>query len=1417
MADEQDIEPAAGETRAETAEAGAGHRRWPRRLAKGVAIVVIGLVVLVAAIILGLNTQPGRRLVANQISQLEFATGMKIGIGRIDGSLYGEMVIRDLSVSDPEGVFLFSPEVRVDWRPFKFINGHVDVRSLTAERLTLQRLPQFRPTPPSDQPLLPDLDIDVGRLRVDRFIVEAPVTGERRVASLAGTAHIADGRAQVEFDAATIGGEDGGGGDRLALTLDAVPEQNRLEIGLNLRAPSDGMIAALAGISEPLAVDLQGRGDWARWDGRLDADLGGTEFARLSLSARDGTFAIDGPTRIARLLEGPTANLLGPVMNIDMTAALDERRADLSGTIASDAFTFRADGLVDLSDNSFSDLRLGFVLLQPSALAENLRGRGLRASLTLNGAFATPVVGYTIAADRLTMNDMGLIDLAARGEARVDAGQIVIPVNARIARITGLDTVAGGSLTDVTLNGDIAIEGSRILSDNLRLRSDRIDATVVVLADTSTGLYTGAIDGRLDNYRIESVGIFDIETDVDLRTEGQGFALDGSVRVRSRQLTNESVRSFLGGNAVAAADVRYRPDGTVRFTNLRLDAPAARITGGSGSYSPGGRIALNADAVTDQYGLIGVRVAGTISDPRASITAERPGFGIGLANLRAEITGAGNGYRLDAAADTDYGPLTADVTLGTGEALTLQVNSANWGGIEFAGSLRQTAAGPFAGRLTANGRGLGGIVRLEAEDRYQEALVNLRAKNTTLEGPANLTIGSAIIDARVVLYEQPYVVADVQLAQTQFGGFNIAAARAVVDYRDGRGQAKLLAEGVSGVPFRIAANADLRPDLWRAALNGRVRGIDFSTATPARIVPGDGEYELLPTRIDFGRGSIRLAGSYGEGIRLQSRLDSLDVSLLNAFVPGLGLGGSATGSLDFAQPDAAAFPRADARLTIDDFTRTTAVSVSQPIDINFVGKLLADGGEARAIMRRRGSVIGRVVATLRPLPPGAGAWSTRLLGAPLSGGIRYNGPADTLFSFAGLPDQRLTGPIGVAADFSCRVSNPCLSGIVRANGLTYENQTYGTRLSNLAISGRFDGSRLQIERLQATAGDGSVSASGYVGLAADSGYPMDVSVTLDQAQLAQSEGLSATATGQLRLSKTAGEDALLSGQIVLPEARYQIIRQGAAEVPELTGVRFAPPQGPQRITGDEPAEPSPGIFSLLRLDIALDAPERLYVSGMGLESEWGADFNVSGTTAAPSLSGEVELIRGTLGFAGRSFELTEGRVEFTGGQTIDPTIAIVASEEVEEVTVNVNVSARAMDPQITFSSVPGLPQDEILARILFGSSIGNLSTLQAVQLAASLNSLRGSGGGGLNPLGKLRSATGIDRLRIIGADETEGRGTAVAAGQYITDDIYIELVTDARGFTATQLEVSLTPALSILSQAGGSGLSDVNVRYRKNY
>ena len=418
-----------------------------------------------------------------------------------------------------------------------------------------------------------------------------------------------------------------------------------------------------------------------------------------------------------------------------------------------------------------------------------------------------------------------------------------------------------------------------------------------------------------------------------------------------------------------------------------------------------------------------------------------------------------------------------------------------------------------------------------------------------------------------------------------------------------------------------------------------------------------------------------------------------------------------------------------------------------------------------------------------------------------------------LFSFAALPNQQLSGPIAVAADFGGRVSSPQLNGLIRADNLTYDNESYGTRLTAMQLAGRFNNDRLEISRMQAKAGEGTIQAQGTIGLAADSGYPIDLRAQLNNARLADSDALAATTSGTIRLTHNR-DGGLIQGDLTVPNARYQIIRQGQAEVPELTGVRRRSEMRTPRPTDRPAPTPPPGLF---RLDLRVRAPNQLFVSGMGLESEWSMDLRVGGTSAAPTINGGLDLVRGTYSFAGKRFDVNRGTIRFRGGALTDPDINIQATTTTDGITAVINVTGTGQRPQISFTSTPTLPQDEVLSRLLFGTNPENLSAVEAIQLAAALNSLRGSGGGGLNPLGKLRSAVGFDRLRVIGADEATGRGTSLAAGKYITDNIYVEIVTDARGFTATQLQIALTRTLSLLTQTGSFGGSAASLRYSRDF
>ncbi|MDP9414889.1 MAG: translocation/assembly module TamB, partial [Pseudomonadota bacterium] len=1198
------------------------------------------------------------------------------------------------------------------------------------------------------------------------------------------------------------------------LRLDAVPDANRFDIGARVEAPADGFVAGMTGIRQPLVAAVGGRGSWTNWQGGAQAVLGGQGLANLAISGRDGTFTVAGPVRPSLVVPAALQRLVTPLVQVNLVTTLAERRADTRLRLNSGALALAAEGLLDLGQSRFGNMRVSARLLQPGAIAPNLRGRDVRVGLTLDGAFNTPVIAYDLQAGALGFNETVVEGLRATGRARIDTDRMTIPISARARRITGLNEAVGGLLTNVAVDGTLNVSGSRILSDNLRIRSDRLNATAIIAADMARGQYTAGLQGRINNFLVRGIGLLDINSNMDVVSQAGGFGIRGRVAVRTRRIDNASARDFLGGNATISANIAMNPAGVITFDRLRVAAPLLRVTSGSGTYSPDGRINVRAAGVSTAYGPVAVIVTGTATQPQVQIRATRPGFGIGLTDVAARIRSTARGFEISATGQSQYGPFSADLVVLTGRGpLTLDIRRLLFAGITFAGRVVQTPAGPFAGTLTMNGSGLNGTIRLAAAGRVQRADVSARANGARIPGPTPILIQRGIIQATAILYPNaPAIVGDAQLAGVRSGDLLVQTARARVNYQGGRGQAQLVAQGTSGVPFRVASNIALTPNHIRAAAQGDVNRIAFRLARPADIRKVGADWQLAPTMIVLPQGNVRLAGRFGNGMTIQSRIDGLDLSILNAFSPGLGIGGRATGSVDFAQPSGAAFPRADARLNIANFTRTGIATVSEPVNLAVAGALRPEGGTAAAVIRRLGNVIGRAQVRLQPLSPAAGSWSTRLLASPLAGGIRYNGPAQVLWSLTGIADQQLSGPIGVAADFSGRVQNPQFAGIVRANNLTFEHESYGTRITNLALQGRFTSSTFEVTQLSGRAGRGTLTGRGSVGLAANAGFPIDIRLNFDRAQLARGDAIGASVSGDVAITNSRAGGALVSGDLRLPEVRYQIVRQGAAQIAELEGVRL---RGEPLLRPDQLNQQA-GAPSVWKLDLRLRADNQVFVSGMGLESEWRTDLRIRGTSATPSIVGEAEAIRGTYSFSGQRFELTRGQVAFTGSQPVNPRLNIAASGDVEGVTITLGVTGSAFTPQIRFSSSPALPQDEIMARLLFGGSVTELSALQLVQLGSSLNALRG-GGGGLNPLGKLRSASGASRLRVLGADEATGRGTAVAAGFYLGKDIYLELITDARGFTATQLEVALSKSLSILSQAGAASGSNLNLRYRKQY
>ncbi|WP_312026668.1 hypothetical protein [Sphingomonas sp. J315] len=832
-------------------------------VAKWGAIGLGGLVALLLAAAAILDTGVGHRFVADRVAAYTTASGLNVKVGRIEGSIYGAMVLRDVRVSDPKGVFVTSPRVAVDWRPFAFLNNHVDIRSATSPLVRVTRMPELKPGDPN-APYLPDLDIDIAKLSIDRLVLEAPVAGRRHVATLAGEAKIADRRARVIVNGRTLGTS---GGDRLALVLDAVPDDDKLDLRAELNAPVGGLVAGLAGLEAPLAVQLRGAGSWSNWQGRAIGRLGNDELTNLRIAARSGTVQVRGTAQPGLYLKGPVERLSAGGMQVALDATLDQRRADTKLRLRSRAMALMTSGTIDLGQSRFDQFRVEAMLLTPGAIAPNLNGRSVAGEVALNGPFATPTVDYKIKAAALGFGETVVERLYAEGLATVNADRILIPVRAQAARISGLNAAAGGLLTNVTLAGDLAITGDQILSENLRIRSDRIDATAILAADVSTGRYTGALRGRVNDYEIDGIGIVNLETDADLYAAAQGgWGIKGRIVGRSTRLFSDGVRSFLGGNAVARVSLDFGPDGIVRFSDLKVAAPLFRVIRGSGRYDPAGPLSLTADAWSNAYGPITARVTGSMAKPVINLRAPRPGLGVGLADLQARVVGNDGVYAVDAKGETSYGPFTADVLLRTGARLEIDVRSGRFAGADFKGELVQTAAGPFDGDLTFVGSGLDGSVALSAAGKYQQAVVRATANNAKIPGDMELTIGRALINGTAILYDDaPAITGEAQVANLRNAQMTLTRARAKIDYRGGRGSAQAFAEGSSAVPFRIAANARFEPELWRVALAGRANNIGFKTAQPAQIAVSGSSYTLAPRADRFRQGQHAAVGQLGGG------------------------------------------------------------------------------------------------------------------------------------------------------------------------------------------------------------------------------------------------------------------------------------------------------------------------------------------------------------------------------------------------------------------------------------------------------------------------------------------------------------------------------------------------------------------------
>jgi translocation and assembly module TamB len=1369
------------------------------------------LLAVIVAFGVFLHTAPGRQFLLNQVSAYAPASGLSVEVGGIEGSVLWSATFTDVKLRDANDVlFLEVPEVDLNWRPWKWFFTGLDVRHLVLSDGTLYALPELLPGDP-DAPILPDFDIRVDRLVVQDLRVVEGVLGEERVVQFRTEADIRNGH--VYLDAAG----QLGGGDRFTFLVNAEPDGNVFDLDLDYVAPAGGFLATLTGSDEDLAIALEGDGSWVSWVGQLVARRGGEPLLDAQLFNEDGQYRLVGTALPGDLVEGLSARALGREVAFTASGTLEDSVLEGSMAVRAQGFNLDGGGAIDLANNTFDGLQLDAMLLDSMLFGDAVALENARLSARLDGPFAGMAVPHEISIGRLVSGDIVLTGLTQRGILQREDGRFVLPLDVQIGRVVSGLALADPRLVNGRVGGMLVWAGDTLSVDRLGVTFPGLTAALAVNANLASGQVRLVGPVQADNLRFDDVGRIDTTARIDLTLGGgRPWSLAAQLDGRVSDVTNATLENVAGGNIRFAGGIALGAARPIAFNGLTINSDKLEATlegqvegstttiAGNGSHTEYGPFTLEATLADD-----GPRVVLVLADPLPAA---------GLRDVRVALEPEGDGFAIVTTGQSTLGEFDGDlfVVAPAGGAVSIAINRLDVALTRISGQLSLVEGGVDGG-LALSGGGVDGRVGLAARPEGQGFDVALTAREARFGGATQLTVAQADVDVRGFVANaeggSATTIEGTMSAQgIGYGNLFLGRMAANAEVRGGVGTFNAAMAGQRGSRFELLLNGEATLEQIALAVRGSYAGEPI--AMPRRAVlekTADGGWELERAQLSYADGFAIASGRFGGEQPMEGRLALSRMPMALADVVGeLGLGGTVSGVIDFAGSDSGV-PTGQARLIANGLTRSGLVLTSRPVDIALVGELSPSLLQARAVIEDQGNANGRLDATISNLPAG-GALGERLYAGDLFGQLRYNGPAEGLWRLAAIDLLDISGRINVAANVRGSLGNPQVQGSLAGDGLRVQAAITGSDLNDVSARGRFDGSRLRLTSFAGTATNGGrVSGSGFIdfsNMTAGRGPQMDIRLAARNARILQLPGMGATVTGPLRIVSD-GINGTIAGRLDVREAQWRLgTADETVDLPdlEITEVNLPADIAPPR----RAARP-------WRYLINATATRGIEVDGMGLDSEWGGDIRLRGTTADPRIGGQVEIVprQGFYSFAGVRFEITRGRIDFDENEAINPRLDILAESDVDGLAVDVTVRGTSSQPDIDFASVPALPQEELLARLLFGGSISTLSATDALQLGAALASLRG--GSGMDPINRLRSAIGLDRLRIVPADPALNRGTSVALGKNVTRRFYIELITDGQGYNATELEYRVTGWLSLLATINTVGRSSVAAEYSRDY
>ncbi len=1345
-------------------------KRALRILAWIVAVLVAIPVVVLATILVAANTNPGRRLIEREAASL---TGGTVTLQGLSGRFPDRLRLAHAELRDADGVWVSLDRLALDWSPLHLLSRDAVIDRLDVDALRVDRLPAPSPAKP-DQPAksgsftLP-VRVDVESLHVLRLTLAKPVAGVAAVVEVDGAAHLASlsegsGSASVtRIDSpGTYRASGRIGPDSLQATIDAQEPPGGLassvahlpDLGaLTLHASLDGPRTA-----EATTVSLQA--------GDLHADVHGT--LDLANRAADVEIAATAPAMtpapgVSWRSVSLQAHTRGPFTAPEATGHLD-----VDGLAAGGASLDRL--LADVNGT------LGKVALKASAAGLRIPGPkpDLLASapllLTADARLDDPArpVAFTLSHPLLSAN--GTAKTAGDLSAAV---HLALPSLAPLASAGGVD-LQGHAALDATVSRPAAAANTtppmRVGLDGTVAITGGLSPVPALVGDAGKLSVAAVLDGRditLDHATIDGRALHLTANGTD-----KASVLDLDWTLGLPELA--ALTPKLSGDITAKGHV----SGPLPGSTAATPAPAAATTTPDTATPPGLSVTATADGNVGAQDIprgpvhLAVDAHGLPSVPDATITASGRFDGAPVAlDLAASRSPDGTLHATLRRAEWKSAQATADVTLPPGAKLPV-------GSVD----LRMTRLADLEPILHQAVRGaLTAKIDMLPGTAAPQAKVDVQARDLALgaNGVARLALTGTVRD--------PAASPAVDLA-LDANGLHAGAITGTARV-DANGPQDALAlrlattlHNVAGSDAQAQAQALLdlpAKTVTLRTLTANAKGEQLRLVAPAKLT-------FAPTvavdrlRLALGDATVDVAGRLSPTLDLTAAVHNVTPALAKPFAPTLDAQGRI--DLDARLAGTPAAPTGTVKLTAAGMRLRTGPAASLP-PASLAATAQLAGGAARIDARlNAGPKVRLAVTGQAPLGAGPLALAAR--------GTVDLAVADPILTAGG---RRVLGQLTLDATVGGTAAAPRLAGTARLDRGEVQDFAQGLHLTDVTALVEAAGDTLRLASLSAKAGQGTITASGTVGVLAP-GLPVDLRIRADNARPLSSDLLTAVLDADLYLRGQAKTRLDAGGTITIRSASINVPSSLPVSVAKLDVIR----------PGDKPPAPS-GPALLVGLDLTANAPGQIFVRGHGLDAELGGRLHVGGTSAAPQISGGFDLRRGSFSLAGTTLRFSRGRVGFDGtgvNNKIDPTLDFEADSTAGNVTAMLHVGGYADAPKISLTSNPELPQDEVLARLLFGQSLKQLSPFQIAAIAGALADLSGVGGG-VDPLSRVRKGLGLDRLSLGSA--ANGNGASVEAGRYVAQGVYVGAKQGTSGGTQAQVQIDLTRRLKLQTTIGTGG------------